>query len=70
MLFETTRPLHGFNDKLDKRLININAVHYLHCARRGWQPGCWQEAAMQTLHLRQLLTAYLPRHILQTHDNT
>lgn len=36
-------------------------VHYLHCARREWQPGCWQEVEKQILHLLQLPTAYLPR---------
>ena len=41
-------------------------VRYLHCAGREWQPGCWQEVEMQTLHPLQLLTAYLPQHNLHT----
>lgn len=41
-------------------------VHYLRCARREWQPGCWQEVETQILHLLQLLTACLHQHNLET----
>lgn len=41
------------------------AVLYLHRARREWQPGCWQGAETQILHLLQLLTACLHRRNLK-----
>lgn len=43
-------------------------THYLHCVRREWQRGCWQEVVTQTLLLRQPLTASRHQYNLRTRE--